>query len=325
MTIKLKPVDLTVFVSMIDSLNTKFNDFSKACKPKFISLEKDDKTKAFNRLNYIANLVDMLSYKEANFYFSPKIKESILNTVKKEIEELSKISGAEDKDNFMSIIAGNIMNGHNDSSKNKTIEKSVLEKFHNFTVLTYKEYVLKSQQNAFKDYFVSFSPKRIKHKIWKKGESKPDLLNEDNTEISTDKFITEIYSNGRDYISLEVNDKGLFVLIKNMDDKSKDLKKLISVAELKEFINLTTVEEPTPVVVKEAPKQAVAKPSATLPVATASVSHPTPPPKAEAPAKAPEPVVEDEEEVVDEQYEVIDDDEQDMLDGFIENEENNKE
>lgn len=304
-----------IFLSVKSSAIAQLADFSKLAKSKFQNLDKEEKNNNYNKLNYLENLISMLTYEQRDFFFDTQLTSSIMERVEKEISDICKV--ASDIKNADVILANInlLITAHSASSRLIYQSKDFIKPVYLDTKSIYFNYVLSAKQGSFENNFVKIKPKKVKYKIWKKGEAKPEVLNEDAL-IGKDKFITEIYSFGSDYVYLEATETEIVLALKNMDDKSKDIKKVLSIEELKNFINNSSVNQMP--AIYPAPVEAIASKPAEQPetkpvVPSKPEISPTLPVAPEAPETAPEA----DSAGVDEAEEVIDDEEQDMLSSYI--------
>lgn len=272
MSVKLAGKNETnMYKAMCALLSMNYIEFSKISKQKFIPLEKDAKNIAFDKLNTISNLVDMLCYEDIDYYFSEQLKNEISNKFTAITNEIFNITKEDTKIEDMLHNITMITQAHNLSSKDKMKTKENLKPLFIETKNIYTKYVLNGKQNSFRDNFYSITPRKINFKQWNKSETKPDLIF--SSDISTEKFITEIYTNNKDYISIEANEKGIVLLLKNMEDKTKDIKKTISFQDLRKLIEGDEVEAVIEAPVKPTIKETkVATPTLSTPIKPAPVS-----------------------------------------------------
>lgn len=311
-----------VFLSVKNSAIVNLAELSKICKSKFQNLEKEEKNNYYNKLNLIENLISMLTYEEKDFFFDKVLTQNVNERFEKELESIISVVGDL---KFKDVLLSNIsilVDTHTASTALIHKTKEQIKPFYIETKSIYFNYVLSGKQGSFENAFVKLKPKKVKFKVWKKGEIKPDLLNEDSL-IGKDKFITEAYSFGNEYVYLEATENEITLSLKYMDDKSKDIKRVLNIEELKNFINNTTVSNQVPAVVETPANKVVRETVKGASEPTKAVNHPTLPVEPEAPETAPEADLAG----VDETAEVIDDEEQDMLSSYIEEteEDNNQE
>lgn len=332
-----------VFLTVRETLRSKVQELTKKSIHKIMNLEAEEKNKAFNKINYLLNSVEMFSYEVEDLFSTVQFKDAIEKTFKDNINFFIALSEVKEDVDIYTINFNILITTHNNSAKYKFNNKEDLKKVFFKTKNTYKDLVECAKKDAFKDHYITYTPKKIKYKIWKDKEPRPEQLNTDEY-LNNGKYITEIYSNSKNYISVEANKDGLFLISKNMEDKTKDIKIPITLSlieKIEKLLNEEVIEtqpqaitpeavKPTaevkPVVQQQAPKpiQTPVEPVLDEPVIQAS---PTPPVVVEAEGNV---VVDDVEESKDyteetpdydevsEYTEELTEDEQELIDGINE-------
>lgn len=301
-----------IFLTVRETLKSKTIELTKKSIHKIMSLEPDQKNDAFNRVNFLLNTVEMLSYDKVDLFFHGKFQDAVVKDFKENIEFFLKLSELNDYLEIYTVNFTSLLGTHNKSSHSKYKDQNDLKQIFTNTKRTYKELVSSSQKDAFKDFYITYTPKKIKFKIWKDKEPKPEQVNTDES-VFNNKFITEAYSNTKRYISVEANKDGLFLISKNMEDKTKDIKVPITLSlieKLEALLNGEVIETQEKTITPDAPKQsAPVKQPVAQPRQRPVDKAPTP-----APAPVVKPVIEPEQVQDTEDYEEATDEEQDMLD-----------
>lgn len=320
-----------IFLTVRETLKSKTLELTKKSTHKIMNLETELKNEAFNKVNFLLNTVEMFSYDKEDLFVNGSFRETIENTFKDNVNFFIKLSEAKEDVDIYTVNFSSLINTHNNSSRLKYDSQEGLKKVFLSTRETYKDLVESSQKDAFKDHYITYSPKKIKFKIWKEKEPRPEQVNTDEG-IFNNKFITEVYSNSKKYISIEANKDGLFLISKNMDDKSKDIKVSITLSLIEKLEKLlneepteTQIKTITPAAVKPAAQAKPVAPQPTPKPVQKAVEKPVDQPSTKDTPTPPVAVVDEVEEIVDDveaveeiNYEEATDDEQDQLDGYDE-------